>query len=94
MPRGAVLCHHQDAWHGTGPNATADRPRRSLVVHLLRDAVAFEDADASDYLRHPGAPGAANYIYARYKRLGEAALDAMDADDPRGELVELLLERG
>jgi hypothetical protein len=31
---------------------------------------------------------------AQANGLGEAALDAMDADDPRGELVELLLERG
>ena len=59
----------------SGPNTTADRPRRSLVVHLLRDDVRFADAHASDYLRHPGAAGAANYIYARYKRLGDDALD-------------------
>ena len=75
VPSGAVLVHHQDAWHGSGPNTTADRPRRSLVVHLLRDDVRFADAHASDYLRHPGAAGAANYIYARYKRLGDDALD-------------------
>ncbi|CAJ1440319.1 unnamed protein product [Effrenium voratum] len=36
VPMGGAVFHHQDTWHGSGPNRTSDRPRRALGVHLLR----------------------------------------------------------
>ena len=66
---GAVL-HHQDTWHGSGPNTSETRPRRALGVHLIRSDVRFRAGDA--LLGEAGAP---SYIYGRYKRMGETSLD-------------------
>ena len=66
---GAVL-HHQDTWHGSGPNQSETRPRRALGVHLIRSDVRFRAGDA--LLGEAGAP---SYIYGRYKRMGETTLD-------------------
>lgn len=54
VPCGAAVFHHQDVWHGSGPNTTKDRPRRALGVHLLRGDVKFRTDP------HP------DYIYGRY----------------------------
>ena len=36
VPAGSCIIHHQDVWHGSGPNITTDRPRRALALHLIR----------------------------------------------------------
>ena len=65
---GGAVVHHQDVWHGSDRNRTADRPRRALGVHLLRSDVQFRGGDA---LLGDGTEGP-TYIYGRYKELGSA----------------------
>ena len=62
VPAGSCVLHAGEIWHGSGHNRTGDRMRRSIGVHLLPEAVCFSD-------RHGG------YIYRRYQRTGERALD-------------------
>lgn len=54
VPCGSAIFHHQDVWHGSGPNVSASRPRRALGLHLIR-------ADVSLRVRPPP-----DYIYGRY----------------------------
>lgn len=63
MAAGSCVLHHGNAWHGSGPNLTSDRPRRSLGIHTLSSAARF----------HPDVP--AGYIYGRYKRGSDTTLD-------------------
>ncbi|MBD2258715.1 phytanoyl-CoA dioxygenase family protein [Pseudanabaena sp. FACHB-2040] len=63
MPAGSCVVHHGNTWHGSGPNLTSDRPRRSLGVHTLSSAASFR----------PDVP--AGYIYGRYKRVGDTTMD-------------------
>ena len=53
---GEMIVHHQDVWHGSGPNAS-QRDRRALVAHVLHGSVEWADQ--------------ATYIYGRYKLRGE-----------------------
>lgn len=62
VPKGELLVHHQDVWHGSPPNVSLNRLRRALVVHLLRGDVAFR--------KHPSP----HYIYGRYYIRGETEL--------------------
>lgn len=57
--------HHGMTWHGSGPNQS-NNPRRSLVLHAMRDEVEF--------LPHNFDKGIGP-IYSRYKRLGDNKLD-------------------
>eukprot|EP00933_Yihiella_yeosuensis_P031062 TRINITY_DN24608_c0_g1_i1.p1 TRINITY_DN24608_c0_g1~~TRINITY_DN24608_c0_g1_i1.p1 ORF type:complete len:334 (-),score=61.57 TRINITY_DN24608_c0_g1_i1:256-1257(-) len=50
VPCGGAVFHHQDAWHGSGENLSAVRPRRALGVHLLRRNVEFRREPAPDYI--------------------------------------------
>jgi len=50
VPCGAAVFHHQDVWHGSGHNTTADRPRRAIGIHLLRRDVTFRTAPPPDYI--------------------------------------------
>ena len=50
VPAGAAIFHHQDVWHGSGPNTHATRPRRALAVHLLRRDVHFRATPPPDYI--------------------------------------------
>eukprot|EP00735_Rhodelphis_limneticus_P010293 TRINITY_DN3022_c0_g1::TRINITY_DN3022_c0_g1_i1::g.22280::m.22280 TRINITY_DN3022_c0_g1::TRINITY_DN3022_c0_g1_i1::g.22280 ORF type:complete len:334 (+),score=21.04,sp/O69060/HTXA_PSEST/24.27/5e-09,PhyH/PF05721.8/1.9e-23 TRINITY_DN3022_c0_g1_i1:67-1002(+) len=59
---GGVAIHHQDTWHGSGPNTTTDRPRRALVAHILRADVKFKETGVG-------------YIYGRYKKHGQTHVD-------------------
>jgi ectoine hydroxylase-related dioxygenase (phytanoyl-CoA dioxygenase family) len=59
---GSCVFHAGEIWHGSGPNTTGDRMRRSVGVHLIP-----EDAQFSD---RPGG-----YIYRRYQRTGDPSLD-------------------
>ena len=50
VPIGAAVFHHQDVWHGSGDNNTADRPRRALALHMVRQDVEFRTDPAPDYI--------------------------------------------
>jgi phytanoyl-CoA hydroxylase len=60
-PAGSVVFHHAGMMHGSDRNRRADRFRRSMGVHHIPAASTHGPADG--------------YIYGRYKRLGEAAMD-------------------
>ncbi|CAE7179664.1 unnamed protein product, partial [Symbiodinium microadriaticum] len=62
VPCGAAVFHHQDVWHGSGPNTTKDRPRRALGVHLLRGDVKFRTDPHPDTALN----AILDYIYGRY----------------------------
>lgn len=63
VPTGAAVFHHQDVWHGSGSNTTADRPRRALALHMIRRDVEFRTEPAPDY------------IYGRYKLQGSVTVE-------------------
>ena len=50
---GDIILHHQDTWHGSGPNISQDRDRRALAIHFLQSDVKFIESPS--------------YIYGRYK---------------------------
>ncbi len=62
VPAGSCVFHAGEIWHGSGPNTTGDRMRRSIGIHMVRTDARFSD-------RHGG------YIYRRYQRSGDDALD-------------------
>jgi len=62
VPAGSCVFHAGEIWHGSGPNTTSDRMRRSIGIHMLPEQVLFSD--------RPGG-----YIYRRYQRTGDPALD-------------------
>lgn len=62
VPAGSCVFHAGEIWHGSGPNTTGDRMRRSIGVHYLPGEAQFSE--------RPGG-----YIYRRYQRTGETALD-------------------
>lgn len=62
VPAGSCVFHAGEIWHGSGPNTTGDRMRRSIGVHLLPLEARFSE--------RPGG-----YIYRRYQRTGEPELD-------------------
>lgn len=62
VPAGTCVIHHGRLWHGSGPNTTTDRVRRSLAVHLARSDTRFRE----DKL---------GYVYGRYKRVGDTTMD-------------------
>ncbi|CAJ1933041.1 unnamed protein product [Cylindrotheca closterium] len=71
---GHAVLHHQDTWHGSGPNTSDTRHRRALVVHFLRGDVTFVEDDHSTAT--PPLPfGNASYIYGRYKRFNSVEVD-------------------
>lgn len=57
---GEMVVHHQDVWHGSGPNLSESRHRRALVAHLINGEVTW---------RHEPKP---HYIYGRYYIRGES----------------------
>ncbi len=61
-PAGSVVFHIGEVWHGSGPNITADRMRRSIGIHLLPAWAQFSD--------RPGG-----YIYRRYQITGDPRLN-------------------
>lgn len=63
VPAGGLVVHHQQTWHGSGPNRSQQdppRPRRALVAHLLNGEVQW---------RTEPPP---HYIYGRYRIRGES----------------------
>ena len=61
VPAGGVAFHHGRTWHGSDRNR-ADRPRRSLVSHCIAAEARFHPTEIS-------------YIYSRYQRVGDDAMD-------------------
>ena len=61
VPAGGCAFHHGWCWHGSGANA-AERPRRSAVTHCMSSEAKFHPTNVS-------------YIYNRYKRVGDTAMD-------------------
>jgi ectoine hydroxylase-related dioxygenase (phytanoyl-CoA dioxygenase family) len=61
VPAGACVIHAGGTWHGSDANRT-QRPRRSLVTHCLAAEARFHPTEVS-------------YIYSRYHRFGEDAMD-------------------
>jgi Phytanoyl-CoA dioxygenase (PhyH) len=41
VSQGCAIVHHQNVWHGSGPNRSNIRHRRALVGHYLRGDVQF-----------------------------------------------------
>lgn len=65
VPAGGGSFHHGWTWHGSGHNRS-ENPRRSVVLHAMRDEVVF----------NPDCLGeGTGSIYARYKRLGDNIVD-------------------
>ncbi len=62
VPAGSCVFHAGEIWHGSGANATGDRMRRAIGVHLVPEQARFSD--------RPGG-----YIYRRYQRTGDPAMD-------------------
>ena len=44
VKEGHAIFHHQDAWHGSGPNSSFSRHRRALVGHYIRGDVTFDES--------------------------------------------------
>eukprot|EP00521_Asterionellopsis_glacialis_P017326 CAMPEP_0195302290 /NCGR_PEP_ID=MMETSP0707-20130614/30842_1 /TAXON_ID=33640 /ORGANISM="Asterionellopsis glacialis, Strain CCMP134" /LENGTH=292 /DNA_ID=CAMNT_0040365497 /DNA_START=362 /DNA_END=1240 /DNA_ORIENTATION=- len=74
---GHVIFHHQDVWHGSGPNLSQTRHRRALVAHYLRGDIKFK----ADNIDNPNQAikatpwGSTKYIYGRYKLFQTNDLD-------------------
>jgi len=69
---GTAVIHHQDVWHGSGPNKSSTRYRRSLVVHYLKGDIRFlDDSDGSALPPFRST----TYIYGRYKKYQSNELD-------------------
>jgi ectoine hydroxylase-related dioxygenase (phytanoyl-CoA dioxygenase family) len=62
VPAGSVVFHAGETWHGSGPNETSDRTRRSIGIHYVPTSAEFS--------RRPGG-----YIYRRYQLTGSNHLD-------------------
>ena len=72
---GHAVVHHQDVWHGSGPNTSVTRHRRALVGHYLRGDVKFDSSDCDSYDRFRQPFGKTSYIYGRYKRYQSTEVD-------------------
>lgn len=71
VKEGHAIFHHQDAWHGSGPNSSTLRHRRALVGHYIRGDVTFVESKGNGN----GPFGNASYIYGRYRTYNSVDLD-------------------
>jgi phytanoyl-CoA hydroxylase len=62
VPAGSVVFHAGETWHGSGPNETSDRTRRSIGIHYVPIYAEFS--------QRPGG-----YIYRRYQLTGSSHMD-------------------
>lgn len=62
VPAGSCVFHCGEIWHGSGPNLTSDRARRSIGIHMVQVNAQFSNRKGG-------------YIYRRYQRTGDPALD-------------------
>jgi phytanoyl-CoA hydroxylase len=88
-PAGHAILHHQDVWHGSGPNQSTTRHRRALVAHYLNGQVQWKVEEkrlppttttgtqpSNGPLEAPSPPWqTSTYIYGRYRRSGTVELD-------------------
>lgn len=76
---GDIVIHHQDTWHGSGPNRSSDQHRRTLVGHYLRGDVEFRLASPltgrTNSTDSSAAEGKAFYIYGRYRHPDNSQLE-------------------
>jgi hypothetical protein len=72
-PAGHAMLHHQDVWHGSGPNLSTTRHRRALVVHYLNGQVQWKDERPTTATSPPWQTS--TYIYGRYRRTGTVELE-------------------
>ncbi|MGB3616095.1 MAG: phytanoyl-CoA dioxygenase family protein [Elainellaceae cyanobacterium] len=63
VPAGGCAFHHGHTWHGLGPTTRTEGLFRSIGLHTIPSVAQF----------HPTNP--AGYIYGRYKRVGDTAMD-------------------
>jgi ectoine hydroxylase-related dioxygenase (phytanoyl-CoA dioxygenase family) len=61
VPAGGCAFHDGRTWHGSDTNR-GERPRRSAVSHCMSSTACFHPSEVS-------------YIYNRYKRVGDTAMD-------------------
>jgi ectoine hydroxylase-related dioxygenase (phytanoyl-CoA dioxygenase family) len=61
-PAGSCSFHAGETWHGSAPNRSQERMRRSIGIHLLPIGIRFSQRQGG-------------YIYRRYQRTGSAELD-------------------
>jgi hypothetical protein len=82
---GSIAFHHQDLWHGSGPNQSTVRWRRAIAVHLLRGDVQFKTHEP------------VGYIYGRYVMHRQTPLNDTEekivTDQQGGDWSPLLHER-
>lgn len=62
VPAGSCVFHAGEIWHGSAANASGDRMRRSIGIHMVSEDAKFSD-------RHGG------YIYRRYQRTDDPSMD-------------------
>jgi len=62
VPAGGAAFHDGWTWHGSPPNASADRERRAIISHMIAS-----DTRWNPLHNHP--------VYSRYRRPGEIELD-------------------
>lgn len=71
VPMGHAIFHHQDVWHGSGPNLSKSIHRRALVAHYLKGDIEFRENG-----KKSSAPwGSTSYIYGRYKKHNSTHVD-------------------
>ena len=71
VKEGHAIFHHQDVWHGSGPNLSSDRHRRALVGHYIRGDATFVQCTGNQN----GPFGNTGYIYGRYRRYNTVDVD-------------------
>ena len=71
VKEGHAIFHHQDVWHGSGPNMSTHRHRRALVGHYIRGDVSFVQSKG----QQKGPYGNSSYIYGRYRRYNSVEVD-------------------
>jgi len=62
VPAGSAVFHAGEVWHGSGPNITGARMRRSIGIHMVHPEAQFSD--------RPGG-----YTYRRYQLTDDPSLN-------------------
>jgi hypothetical protein len=50
LGQGRAIVHHQNVWHGSGPNLSLTKDRRALVGHYIRGDVEFENVKGGKFV--------------------------------------------
>jgi len=53
VKEGYAIFHHQDVWHGSGPNQSATKHRRALVGHYIRGDIEFRGNGGENFYQRP-----------------------------------------